>query len=198
MPKSENKPSGKTRWRWRMAVRGMREAYQGARGPIDRSIRAISRDHDAWLKTEVPTDINGEDFASYESAGEYFAEQHQEAQYSLRLLKHGFVIILYHTWERHAIEWAKWGKRYYHAGVTRILKDLEFSIAPDIHKLQRAANCLKHDSAELWKSNPEMFDPIVAASLQMNVRVTYSYHVRISDEQMDSFFEALEASGPAS
>jgi hypothetical protein len=198
MPSNENKPSGKNRWRWRMAVRGMRQAYQGARGPLDRTIRAVARDHAAWLEAEVPTDIEGEDFASYDTAGEYFVEQDQEARYSLRLLNQGFVIILYHTWERHAIEWAKWERKYHHASVTGILKRLGFSIDADIHKLQRAANCLKHDSAELWKSDPEMFDSIVAASIAMNVRVTYSYHLRISDEQMDRFFEALEASGPAS
>lgn len=198
MPSNDYVPSGKTRWRWKMAVRGIRQAYQAARGPIDRSIRDIARDHAEWEKAEVPADVHGEDFASYDSAGEYFIEQDQEAQYTLRLLKHGFVIVLYHTWERNAIEWAKWDGRYHHATVTGKLKNLGFKILPEIHKLQRAANCLKHDSAELWKSNPEMFDSIVAASLALNVRVTYSYHVRISDDQMDTFFEALEASGPVS
>ncbi len=186
---------GVAKWRWRFATQRLRDAYDAARSSLDESICGLLKEEEK-RKLETPNPSDPDELDAHENWLDNIVDRHDEAQHALATIKQGFALILYHSWEKHAVKWANWNKKYHHGKVTGILKYTGYVIAPDVHKLNKVANCIKHGSAELWNTDPTMFNDHVHMAVQQGLKPDYAHNILLNDAHMNDFFDALIASGP--
>jgi hypothetical protein len=188
---------GVWKWRWQFATQRLRDAYDASRASLDKTLRDLDKEHKKWRK-EQPDPTDQDEMDAHDHWGDNIGDRHDATTKALDTLKQGFAVVLYHSWEKNAVGWAGWGdKRYHHGSITGELKKLGFVIEPGVHKLQKVANCIKHNSPELWKQDEAMFDPVVGELIGMGLKPDYSRNLRLTDAHMDEFFDALLTSGPA-
>ncbi|MFS2110450.1 hypothetical protein ACCC88_12225 [Sphingomonas sp. Sphisp140] len=202
------------RWRWNHAVQQLRKAYEAAREHLDAAVKeaeAFGREHDKRRPSKIDADY--EHWVEY---GDHLGEEILEARNSLQLVREGFAVTIYHAWERHAVHWMSdsESRRYDHFRHKKTLTDAGYIVAEGLNKLNKVVNCIKHNSDELWqqKSNRSMFDPVVAqieeawAGLDgagdkprhpKKPIIDYAQYLRLSEGDMDEFFDALKESGPS-
>ena len=187
--------NGLLRWRWQFATGRLRDAYEASRSSLDNDLRSVNRQDGEW-KTASPNPNNFDEMDAHERWLDHIVERNDETRNALDMVKQGFAVILYHSWERHAVDWSGWNGKYHHGHVTKRLTDAGYTITPGVHKLGKVANCIKHNSAELWKQDETMFKDSVREELQLGLRPDYARNLVISDQQMSDLFDALLQSGP--
>lgn len=189
---------GIRKWRWQFAIRRLRAAYDAARSSIDNDLRDVQSDHDEFQAAPKPDPDDYDEVAAHGAWESHIIDRWEDAQGALAALKQAFAVILYHTWERHSAEWAEWTGNYRHHRVAPRLTDAGYTVAKGVHKLNKVANCIKHDSAELWKQKEyrAMFDPLVAAMVAEDIKPDFGRYLILTDADMDEFFVALLESGP--
>lgn len=189
---------GVRKWRWQFAVRQLRKAYDAARLSIDDELRGIDEEVKQFREAPNPDHGDYDAVDSYRAWADHLADRWQEAQSTLAVIKQGFAVILYHSWERHSADWVEWRGNYRHHQVAPRLNNAGYLVTDGVHKLNKVANCIKHDSGELWnqKDCRTMFEPIVAQMAKEDIEPDYARYLILSDADMDGFFEALSESGP--
>ena len=189
---------GVRKWRWQFSVRRLREAYCAARSSIDQELAQIDEEFTEMQKSPQPDPDDYDEVDSRRAWEDTLIDRHHDAQSALAAIKQGFVVILYHSWEKHSAEWAAWKNKYRHHHVTARLQKAGYSINEGVHKLNKVANCIKHNSSELWKQKAyrSMFEPSAAQILELEGKPDYASHLILTDEDMDAFFVDLESSGP--
>lgn len=186
---------GIAKWRWQFATQRLRDAYEASRSALDAILLEIDRDHAKWKGAKPDTDSpHGVD--AHEAWLDYIVDRHDETRLALETIKRGFAIILYHSWEQHAVKWTDWQGKYHHGHVTGRLRRMGYYVAAEIHQLNKIANCVKHNSAELWKANPDLFDDTVKYSIKNGLRADFGDNLLLSDGLLNEMFDALLASGP--
>jgi len=198
MPFIKPTKDGIKKWRWQFTVRELRTAYVAARSSIDNELGRIDKDHKKFRRTPDPNPDDYDEVESYRAWEDHLIDRWQEAQSALAVIKQGFAVILYHSWERHSADWAGWKGNYRHHLVAPRLVKAGYLVTVGVHKLNKVANCIKHGSDELWKQKDcrTMFDPIVAEMVNDDVRPDYARYLVLSDADMNGFFDALGDSGP--
>lgn len=196
MPFARTTKDGLRKWRWQFTVRRLRAAYDAARSSLDEELRAIAKSHDKW-SAETPDPDDYEAMESHHAWESNLIDRHEEANDALALVKQGFALILYHSWERHTADWIGWdGKKYHAALANKKLKEIGYTIDAGTHKLQKLAACIKHNNGELWKQDKTMFEDIIEKYVEDGIKPDYARNLKISDDHMSAFFDALTESGP--
>lgn len=196
MPFIKTTNEGLKKWRWQFAVRRLRAAYDAARSSLDDELLAIKKSHDKWY-AEAPDPHDYDATESHHAWETNLIDRHEEANDALALVKQGFAVVLYHSWERHTAAWIGWGgKKYYAAAANKKLNEIGYTIDPGVHKLQKLVSCIKHDNGELWKQDKTMFEDVVAEHVKDGINPDYARNLKISDYHMSAFFDALMESGP--
>ena len=189
---------GVRKWRWQFAIRRLRAAYDAARSSIDTDFYRIEEGFEAFHNEDKPDPENFDEVASHEAWEEHLIDRRVDAEEALATIKQGFALILYHSWERHSAEWVEWKGNYRHHHVSPLLVNAGYVVSQGVHTLNKVANCIKHDSDELWKQKDSqaMFDPIVAQFVAEDIKPDYARYLILTDADMDGFFDALSESGP--
>lgn len=189
---------GVRKWRWQFAIRQLRLAYDAARSSINTDLHRVEKEFEEFRNAAKPDPENFDDVASHGAWEDHLIDRWADANEALAAIKQGFVLILYHSWERHSAEWAEWTGNYRHHHVSPRLVNAGYVVTQGVHTLNKVANCIKHDSDELWKQKDgqAMFEPIVAQIVAEGLKPDYARHLIITDADMDGFFNALSESGP--
>jgi hypothetical protein len=185
---------GIRKWRWQFATQRLRDAYDASRSALDDTLRRLEREDAQWKATK-PDMSDPDEKDAHEAWLDHIIDRFDEAQSALETIKQGFAVILYHSWEKHAIDWVDWKGKYHHGHVTGRLKAKSYLIDPGVHKLRKVANTIKHDSNELWLEDQTMFKAIVGQIIADGGRPEFARFIQISDDQLNGFFDALMASG---
>lgn len=193
----EERRLGIAKWRWKFTVERLKDAYDAACQSLDNDLARLQKRHETWQRSGPPKSDDRDEVDRHEHEGEWISERYMEAEHALELVRQGFVVVLFHSWERHALGWVDWKGGYKHHHVTAKLKKAGFVIHPGLHKLNNAANCIKHDGNELWKQDPDMFDTTVARMVEEGLEPSYGRFLKLSEIHMQGFFAALLASGPS-
>ncbi|MEG8028975.1 hypothetical protein [Sphingomonas aerolata] len=194
---------GAARWRWNFVVSRLKDAYEAACYSLDKELRKLEKDHKNWQRSGPPDPSDPDEVESHANEGEWIGESFVETEHALQLVRQGFAVVLFHSWERHALDWArKWtgwkdDSDYNHHYVTNRLKRDGFIIDAGLHKLNKVANCIKHDDAELWKEDQSMFDPLMAYLIDNDIKPDYGRHLRLSEIVMQNLLKSLSESGPS-
>jgi hypothetical protein len=129
--------------------------------------------------------------------GEHVGEIMAEVEGVLRIVREAFTISLHHFWERELTAKMRIA-RYDESRAFAFLKSS--GINPNeagLTVLRLAANVAKHsegNSAEkLYKLRPELFDTETMERLKDPPGYE---HLRITDQMLDEFFDAVRTSGP--
>lgn len=188
---------GIRRWRYEYALKELRRAYEASRESVDDDRKSISKSMDNHLATK-PEIEDEDDQYNFEMYQDHLIDLHHETDTALRLIKEGFVVIIYHFWERQALEWYTFNKNKYDYGVAyKKLPGEGYLIDKDgLEKLRKTANVIKHDSSELYGKYKSMFTMDLDEDYKMGAKSGYYPWLSISDEDMDGFFEALLKCGP--
>ncbi|MBU2243576.1 MAG: hypothetical protein KJ631_13980, partial [Alphaproteobacteria bacterium] len=176
MPVYTTTREGVEKWRWRFAVGQLRTAYKAARSSIDDDLRRVAVEHQRFCDAPEPDPEDYSEEESHRAWEDHLIDRHWEAHNALAAIKQAFALILYHSWEQHSAKWAGWTGHYrYHQVRPRLVK-AGYVVAEGVNKLNDVANCIKHDSDELWKRKDcrRMFEPIVAEMVAENIEPDYS------------------------
>ena len=179
---------------------------------FDRGLREIERAYTA-ARQEFESDQKyaGEKWDEFEASGkdsiikdpvsgqEFDYEMHlidinEMAEDGLRMIREAFVLVAYHYWEKQVIGWSKIS-RYEYKKAYAWLERNNFPVQKDTLEVMReTANCIKHDAGRLHDIEPNMFD----AGEVSRFGSTPSWHdaLRVEDQHMTEFFDALRKSGP--
>lgn len=201
--RSKDDELGVSRWRWNFVVSRLEDAYGAACHSLDKELRKLQKDHKNWQHSGPPNASDLDEVESYNHEGEWIGESFVETEQALQLVRQGFAVVLFHSWERHALDWArKWtgwknDSGYNHHFVTNRLQRDGFTIDAKLHKLNNVVNCIKHDGAELWKEDQSLFEPLVKYLLDNDMRPDFGRHLRLSEVAMHDLFKAVSASGPS-
>jgi len=136
-------------------------AFKGGEDQIGNQIERCVREYDAhnealavgladreWRDPET-----GE---AYDKGGWILAEM-AVIDDVLQAHRKAFAVMIHHTWEKHVCEFMKL-PRYYPNSEYGPLKAAGWQIDIDgLTLLRQIANCVKHDSAELYDAHPKMF-----------------------------------------
>lgn len=177
----------------RISVEDIHHAYNAAiaglqhrESEIEESVRRqLGLAPDAPFPDADPYDPDDPIGALYEDAG----EQDSQAKRGAPLVRHAFLIALFHLWERHCNAQFK-TKDYNSTQANTMLKAAGHeSLCLSITELQLAANCAKHgrgpSGGRLFRKRPDFF-PHAKDAEQANERT-----LLISDETLQQFFQII-------
>lgn len=185
---------GIRKWRWLYSIQKTRAAYDAARAGALENMKDILSFVAEHAKSEP--DRSDEDWDDWQTYSEHLSDQIYEIESVFLNLRNAFSLILYHSWERHAVRWIDWKGRYHIGNMTPRLRAMNYKIDPGIHILASVANTIKHNSAELWKKNSSMFREKFEDEINDDGEADYMDGLRLSDDDMLKFFVSLEKSGP--
>lgn len=120
--RSEEVKLGIAKWRWNFTVERLKDAYEAACQSLNDDLARLQKKHEKWQRSGPPNKDDWDEVDSYEHEGEWIGERYMETERALELVREGFAIVLYHSWERHALGWADWTGGYKHHHVTAKLK----------------------------------------------------------------------------
>jgi hypothetical protein len=185
------------RWRYDYALRELKKAYKASRESVDNDRKSICRSMDRHQDTKPEIEDQDEQYI-FEMYQDHLIDLHHETDTALRLIKEGFVVIIYHFWERQALEWYTFNKNKYDYGVAyKKLPGEGYLIDKDgLEKLRKTANVIKHDSSELYGKYKSMFTMDLDEDYKAGAKSGYYPWLSISDEDMKYFFEMLKNCGP--
>ena len=187
-------------WRFRFQLDEIKRAYQAAREASDRELKRIEKE---WEQLEADVaagrasiTMEDEDGQVVYDRGDHVGEMLSDIEGALRIYREAFTIALHHFWERQLIVRMKL-KRYKEADAFEYLRSIGIEPAPELTALRLATNVAKHSegpSAEqLYSMRPDLFDAAEMAKWQ---EPPGHEHLKITDEVLDAFFEAVRKSGP--
>jgi hypothetical protein len=178
----------------RRAYEAAREASDSDRKRLERQWEELEREVAAGRALFVEEDEEGR--VVYDR-GEHAGEMVAEIEGVLRVVREAFTISLHHFWERELTK-KMHGSDYDESKAFAFLKSKQ--IKPNeigLKTLRLAANVAKHSGGasakQLYKLRPELFDS--AAMVKFDDPPGYEY-LRITDQILDEFFEAVRVSGP--
>ena len=197
---------------YRNKVHRIESAFHAAKGPFELEIKQVNDEADAFGKQVAAgkaswQEISDEGELEYDY-GEALGERLDDAEDALDSLRKAFAIVAYHTWERGALRWFKYGKKKpNHADFVRALGDNGFTFDQDgLRDLKNLVNCLKHNSVtsgpELWSDRPDLFvsdfDPTAPLPItgKPPTSVDWEGQIKLTDANMDAFFETVRVSSP--
>ena len=177
---------------------------------LDAALRALQEDEDR-VKTEMAD--NDRRIAAGEAPGaeldedgdlifdpnECFHYDFMTIDDTVMEVKKSMMIALYHAWERVVRKMTgKTGPKDNHTVLQAALEGEGVKLTPELDHLRRLINLVKHNSKEkavqLWSVRPDLFyrgfDP------DQHFPDDWSESVRLSPDQIESFFAAVLASGP--
>ena len=188
---------GIRRWRYEYALKELRRAYEASRESVDNDRKSINKSMDDHLATKPEIEDEDEQY-NFEMYQDRLIDLYHETDTALRLIKEGFVVIIYHFWERQALDWYTFNKNKYDYGVAYKKLPVEgYLIDKDgLEKLRKTANVIKHDSSELYGKHKSMFTMDLDEDYKKGAKSGYYPWLLISDEHMSDFFETLLMCGP--
>lgn len=188
-------------WLFRYRLGELRLAYRGAREASDLELNELEKkwnDLESRVKAGtaqlVEEDEDGNVVIDWgEQAGEAFSE----VEGVQRIYREAFLISLYHFWERELLKTMK-KAQYNDQEAFAFLKNMGLTPdEPNLTALRLAANVAKHSGGrsadDLHKVRPDLFDTTEMA--KWNDKPGHEYLV-ITDQVLDTFFEAVRKSGP--
>lgn len=187
---------GLHKWRWQSATQRLRDAYEGARSSLDEAFESIEQENEKFKASPKPNATDFDEVESYQAWADNIYERWHETESTLNVIKQGFIVILYHSWELHSTDWTEWEGNYKHHTVFNRLKQMGYIVHPGVHKLNKVGNCIKHDSADLWNQDKNMFEPVVQNHIDNGITPYFSRNLILTDADMDFFSDALLSSGP--
>ena len=189
-------------WSFRFELDEIKRAYKAAREASDRDRERIERE---WqlLEAEVEAgrasltdeDENGQ--VVYDR-GEHVGEIQSEIDRVLSIYREAFTIVLYHFWERQLMARMKVKRYPDDAAVFAFLKKSGIDPdEPELTALRLAANVAEHSEGtsadKLFKLRPDLFDD--EAMMKWKEAPSHE-HLKITNDALDAFFEAVKRSGP--
>jgi hypothetical protein len=186
---------------FRYALDELRRAYEAAREASDRDRKRLERE---WEELEREVAAGRASFIEEDDEGqivydrgEHAGEMVAEIEGVLRIVREAFAISLHHFWERELTK-KMHSTEYKESKAFAFLKSRQ--IKPNeigLKTLRLAANVAKHSEGasakQLYELRPELFD--TTAMAKFNDPPGYEY-LRITDQVIDEFFEAVRISGP--
>jgi hypothetical protein len=188
-------------WLFKYQLGELRRAYRGAREASERERAAIEK---KWNEFEVSVAAGMAQFVEEDEEGNVIVDWGDQAGEALseidavqRIYREAFLIALYHFWERELLKRMK-QSRYSDEQAFAFLKSKGLSPdEPNLKALRLATNVAKHSKGpsadQLHMLRPELFDTKEMAKWKHKPGHEY---LRISDNVLDAFFEAVRKSGP--
>ncbi len=191
-------PMGIRRWRYDYALKELRRAYEASREAVDADRTSLNKRMDEHIATK-PEIEDDDDQYNFEMFQDRLIDLHTDTEGALRLIKEGFVMIIYHFWEKQAITWYTFNKNKYNSGIAynKLPGEGYLIDKKGLEKLRKAANVIKHDSEELYGSHKHMFTMNLDEDYKEGAKSGYYSWLEITDDVMDEFFETLRKCGPA-
>jgi hypothetical protein len=178
----------------RRAYEAAREASDSDRKRQERQWEELEREVAAGRASFIEEDEEGR--VAYDR-GEHAGEMIAEIEGILRIVREAFTISLHHFWEREITKKMR-STKYQESEAFAFLKSKQIeSNEIALKTLRLAANVAKHSEGtsakKLHKLRPELFDSTEMA--KFDDPPGYEY-LRITDQILDEFFEAVRISGP--
>lgn len=188
-------------WTFQHQVTELKNAYAAARAETD---RCLKREEEDWDELERKVAAGEAAFVEEVEDGRYVYdhgdvahERMHEIETVLRLIREAFAISLHHLWERQVNKRVK-AKNYDEKSAFAFLRGL--GMQPDeplLTALRLTANVAKHSEGnsaqKLYTLRPDLFD--AAEMARWSEPPGYDY-LKITDQALDDFFEAVRGSGP--
>lgn len=188
-------------WLFRYQLGEVHRAYRAAREASDVELKELEK---KWKELESRVDAGtaqlveeDEDGNVVIDWGEQAGEAFSEIEGVQRIYREAFLISLYHFWERELLKMMK-KTHYTDQDTFAFLKNR--GLSPDelnLTALRLAANVAKHSGGksadDLYKVRPDLFD--TAEMAKWNDKPGHEY-LLITDQVLETFFEAVRKSGP--
>lgn len=197
-----------------IALNPLRTAYAAGHAPLlagyEESVlevKAALERKDAGLSDEDWSDeITGQTMPNLD----YWVMHGQVAESALQAHRKAFTLMAFHAWEKHVCTYMEWSEYLGEKGFGELMA-AGWTIDPKgLKRLQKTANCIKHDSAELFDFDESMFagelwlfgTDGMSTKANKGKRVNRDGHwtdwedaLRLTDEQVLEFFDLVERSG---
>jgi hypothetical protein len=188
-------------WRFQSQLTELKNAYDAARSETDRDLKREEAD---WEELERKVAAGEASFIEEDEDGQVIYdrgdvahERMYEIEVVLRLIREAFTISLHHLLERQLNKRMK-ARHYDEKKAFAFLKGL--GLQPDeplLTALRLTANVAKHSEGnsaqQLYKLRPDLFG--TAEMTKWSHPPSYEY-LRIADQALNDFFEAVKRSGP--
>ncbi|MHC2435292.1 hypothetical protein [Bradyrhizobium sp. USDA 4451] len=198
---SKSYGTGMWGWLFRYQLGELRRAYRAAREASDVELKELEK---KWEELESRVDAGTAQLVEQDEEGnvvidwgEQAGEAFSEIEGVQRIYREAFLISLYHFWERELLKVMK-KTQYKDQDTFAFLKNRGLSPdEPSLTALRLAANVAKHSGGksadDLYKVRPDLFDTKEMA--KWNDKPGHEY-LLITDQVLDTFFEAVRKSGP--
>lgn len=185
------------RWSYDLGVSDLRKAYDAAREPFQNDLERLDRsfkDH----RDRLSDCESGEDRDNHHWYEEHLLDQHWSLQSTLRLVREGFAVILYHYWERRAQGWHHFSNDKYQYGTAyKQLPPKGYLVDKGgLEKLRNTVNVIKHDSNQLYGKHKDMFSANLDEVYNNGNKKGYYSDLNVKDSDLDYFFDVIKRSGP--
>jgi len=198
----------------RMVLNPLRAAYAAGHAPLLAGyeetvleVKAALARRDAGHPDE---DWSDEETGQTLANLDYWVMRGEVAESALQAHRKAFALMTFHAWEKHVCSHMEWPEYRGEKGFGD-LKAAGWTIDPKgLKRLQKTANCIKHDSAELFDFDESMFKGELwlfgtdgmFTKASKGKRVNRDGHwtdwedaLRLTDEQVLEFFDLVERSG---
>lgn len=175
------------RWTYENGIREIKSAFDQSKIGAERSLAAIQAEFDKIKASgeQIPDGYQ-----------DHLIDSHYIEDKTLSIVRESFVIALHHYWEKQVADWIGSFRGSIALQYPTLLTKGYLLDKPRLERLRMTANCIKHNSSELYKNHPGMFDNTVAVAIAAKVEPDYYSALQITNADFADFINALEKSGP--
>ena len=138
-------------------------AYRAGMDYLNQQFAEAQQEHEELLRSAA---AEGRDLYEFDEetgqgydAGEHSYYRQIVIENSRQAHRQAFATMIHHAWEKHVCFLLRVPEYRYRSAYAEVAKERGLTIDRlGLERLRKTANCIKHESAELYDAHPEMFD----------------------------------------